>query len=61
MKVKKPLATMMAGALLISAALTGCGNAQDTSDDTQAVSTTTENEAVSSNDTESQEVVETVS
>ncbi|MBE6010751.1 MAG: peptidase M15 [Lachnospiraceae bacterium] len=51
----------MAGALLISAALTGCGNAQDTSDDTQAVSTTTENEAVSSNDTESQEVVETVS
>ncbi len=61
MKVKKPLATMMAGALLISAALTGCGNAQNTSDDTQAVSTTTENEAVPSNDTESQEVVETVS
>jgi len=61
MKVNKPLATLMAGALLISAALTGCGNAQDTSDDTQAVSTTTENEAVSSNDTESQEVVETVS
>lgn len=61
MNVKKPLATVMAGALLISAVLTGCGNAQDTLDDTQAVSTTTENEAVSSNDTESQEVVETVS
>ena len=61
MRFKKILALMLTGALLISAALTGCGNAQDASDDAQAVSTTTENEAVSSNDTESQEVVETVS
>ena len=61
MRFKKMLALMLTGALLISAALAGCGNAQDTSADAQGVSAVAEDVAASSDDTESQEVVETVS
>ena len=61
MRFKKMLALMLTVALLISAALAGCGNAQDTSADAQGVSAVAEDVAASSDDTESQEVVETVS